>query len=214
MATRVDVPEAEAMGSWSALPAARLEPAGPSSAGFRRIGCGTFQDAARYLHELPYARNTDRSDFRLVLVERRGTCSTKHALLADVALEQKLPVALAVGIYDMTDANTPGVGRVLAVHGLDALPEAHCYLKYAGRRVDVTRSGVAPQQAIARFHREWEIGPAQIGEHKVELHQAYLREWLRDPRRSPLSFEDLWRVREECILALASPFVPDQAPGR
>jgi hypothetical protein len=29
----------------------------------------------------------------------------------------------------MSEANTPGLGRVLSQHGLDSIPEAHCYLR-------------------------------------------------------------------------------------
>jgi hypothetical protein len=192
------------MKSWPDLPEAPLRRAGPCSASLLRAGCATYRDAARYLHELPYGRNSDRSDYRLVLVEGRGTCSTKHALLAAVAREQGLPVSLRVGIYDMSEANTPGVGRVLTAHGLDSIPEAHCYLAYGGERVDITRSGVAPQSEIPRLHREWTIEPSQIGEHKIELHRRYLEAWLGHPLRLGLSLAEIWRIRESCIAALSS----------
>ena len=39
--------------------------------------------------------------FRSVLSAGKGTCSTKHALLAAVASEQNIPVALTLGIYEM-----------------------------------------------------------------------------------------------------------------
>lgn len=192
------------MESWPALPAAPLAAPGPDSEGFRRLGCASYRDAARALHELPYGRNADRSDYRLVLSEGRGTCSTKHALLAAVAREQDLPVALHIGIYDMTEANTPGVGRVLSAHGLPSLPEAHCYLAYAGLRVDVTRAGVSPEAAIGPFRQEWSIEPSQIGAYKVALHQRYLRAWLTERRDLGLCFEELWEIREACILALGA----------
>jgi hypothetical protein len=146
----------------------------------------------KYLHELPYGRNADRADFHSVLSEGRGTCSTKHALLAAVALEQGLAVSLAVGIYDMSEINTPGVGHVLSRHGLDSLPEAHCYLRYSRRRVDITRSGISPQGPIAHFHAEWTIEPSQIGAHKIALHQQYLRDWLHERSERPFTLEELW----------------------
>ena len=186
------------------LPEASLDAPGLASAAFREIGCVTYRSAARHLHELPYGRNSDRANFWLVLPEQRGTCSTKHALLATLASEQNLPVSLTVGIYDMSEANTPGVGAVLSAHALESIPEAHCYLAYAGLRVDVTRTGASPRTVIAHFHREWTIEPAQIGAHKVALHQRYLRDWLREHRDLELSFDELWRTRESCILALGS----------
>jgi hypothetical protein len=191
------------METWQILPEAPLRNPGSDSEALREVGCDTFRSAARYLHELPYGRNSDRSDYRLVLREGRGTCSTKHALLAAVAREQELPVALTIGIYDLCESNTPGVGRILAAHDLVSIPEAHCYLTYEGRRVDVTRSGVTPSASISRFHREWTIGPAQIGEHKVRLHKSYLRQWLAQHREISFGEEELWRIREACILALS-----------
>lgn len=187
------------MESWPVLPEASLGAAGPDSESLLRVGCDSYRSAARYLHALPYGRNTDRANFRLVVSEQRGTCSTKHALLAAVALEQNLPVSLTIGIYDMNEANTPGVGRVLSARGLDSIPEAHCYLGYAGFRVDITRSGISPQAPIADFHEEWAIEPSQIGVHKLALHQQYLRDWLREHRNLSFSFEEVWRIREACI---------------
>jgi len=192
------------MESWTILPEAPLDGLGPASEAFRTIGCDSYRSAARHLHELPYGRNSDRADFWLVLSERRGTCSTKHALLAEMALEQRLPVTLTIGIYDMAEANTPGVGGILARRGLESIPEAHCYLTCSGRRVDITRSGVSPRASIAHFHEEWTIAPAQIGAHKLALHRGYLREWLRGRRDLSLSFEELWQIREACIIALGS----------
>ena len=190
------------MASWPLLPEALLDAPGPASDAFREIGCLTYRSAARHVHELPYGRNSDRADFWLVLPEQRGTCSTKHALLATVASEQTLPVFLSVGIYVLSEANTPGVGRILSAHALESIPEAHCYLSHSGLRVDVTRSGASPRAAIAGFHREWTIEPQEIGADKTALHQRYLRDWLRDQRDPELSFEELWRIRESCILAL------------
>jgi hypothetical protein len=91
-----------------------------------------------------------------------------------------------------------------SAHGLDSIPEAHCHLEYAGRRVDITRSGIAAQAPIARFHREWSIEPEEIGAHKLALHQQYLRSWLRERRDLCFSLEELWRIREACILALGA----------
>ena len=192
------------MESWAILPDASIRAQGPNSAAFLELGYDSFRGAAQYLHQLPYGRNADRADYRLVLHEKRGTCSTKHALLAGVALEQGLPVSLMIGIYDMNDANTPGVGNVLAAHELESIPEAHCYLSYAGRLVDITRSDATPKSPIAHFHNEWTIEPFQIGAHKLALHQQYLRDWLSEHRHPKLTFEALWSIREECIQALSA----------
>lgn len=192
------------MQSWLAFPDAPLSAAGSCSTALLRAGCSTIRDSARFLCELPYGRNTNRADYRLVLPEQRGTCSTKHALLAAAARECDLPLSLTIGIYDMTEANTPGVGRVLRANSLSAIPEAHCYLTYQGQRLDITRSDVTPRASMGPFHREWPIEPSQIGEYKVRLHQEYLREWLADHPELRLGPEEIWRIREQCILSLST----------
>src|ERR1041385_4464432 len=76
------------------------------SASFRNVGCLSFTDAARYVMHLPYGRNTRRSDYQLVLIEQKGTCSTKHALLTALARELGIAVDLMLALYDMSEQNT------------------------------------------------------------------------------------------------------------
>ncbi len=85
------------MRSWDALPEHQLALLGDVSAQFLALGLGEYRAAARVVSQLQFGRNADRADFRLVLPEHRGTCSTKHALLAALALEQRLPVHLTLG---------------------------------------------------------------------------------------------------------------------
>ena len=47
-------------------------------------------------------------------------------------------VKLMLGLYAMTEGNTPGVGAVLGAAGIAAIPEAHCYLMCRERRFDYT----------------------------------------------------------------------------
>jgi hypothetical protein len=175
---------------------------GPVTRRFRAAGVEDFGGAAGYLLQLPYGRITDRSKFWLVLEEGRGTCTTKHATLAELAREQHIDVQLMLGIYAMTERNTPGVGAVLEGHGLTCIPEAHCYLRYQGQRVDVT--GVAAgAEPIDRFLHEEPITVEQIGAYKNDLHRRFLRDWIvREETVRGRSLDGVWRIREECIAAL------------
>jgi hypothetical protein len=192
------------MNSWDALPHVPLQAAGPVSTEFIAHGIIDFQAAGRFLQGLPYGRTKDRADFRAVLREGKGTCSTKHALLAALAHEQGLPVVLTLGIYAMHERNTPGVGAVLTPYGLASLPEAHCYLTYAGRRIDITRSGVEPTEPITQLLHEESIAPEQIGDYKVTLYRHYMQTWVNTNAKEVRgrSVEDMWQIREECIAAL------------
>jgi hypothetical protein len=92
------------------LPDFALDDSPPLGARFAALGILDYRGAARHVRSLPYGRNSDRSDWMLVLNEGRGTCSTKHALLAELARENGRRVALMLGVYEMDEANTPGVG--------------------------------------------------------------------------------------------------------
>ena len=193
------------MYSWDVLPPDSLKPTGPLTTEFTSRGIADFRTAGRYLRALPYGRTTNRADFRSVLSAGKGTCSTKHALLAAVASEQNLPVTLTLGIYEMHERNTPGVGTVLTRYGLTFLLEAHCYLSYEDKRIDITRSGAEPTEPISQFMHEETIDPQQIEDYKVRFHREIMKQWVNNNVDivQRLHFDDVWRIREECIAALS-----------
>ena len=108
----------------------------------------------------------------------------------------------------MNERNTPGVGRVLAHHGLVEIPEAHCYLMHDGARIDITRDIPASTEAIAALLYEETITPPQVGLYKANVHQEFLQNWLQNMEFGRTwTSDDLWRVREDCIAALAAPLL-------
>ena len=191
--------------SWEALDAIDLKADGFVTAAFLRLGMRDLRAAAKYVSSLTYGRNTHLDDPLIVLSEGRGTCSTKHALLRRLAIEQHLDIALVLGIYEMTEKNTPGVGNVLHRHGLTALPEAHCFLRTAGCRIDVTREvDQIPSEAISCFLHEEDIDPMQITDYKTALHKKFLSKWTAEhDGLDGRSLTDVWNIREECIAALS-----------
>jgi hypothetical protein len=193
--------------TWDVLDPIALKPQGTISEQFLQLSVPNYREAARYVGDLPYGRNSNTLDPLIVLKERRGTCSTKHVLLRRLAIEQKIDVVLVVGIYEMNARNTPGIGQVLEQHNVISLPEAHCYLRSNGRRVDLTRgSDTIKSEPITRFLHEEEIEPNQAGIYKRELHQRFLRQWIEENGTlTKLTFEELWKVREQCIAALTHP---------
>jgi hypothetical protein len=189
------------MESWNIFDPVELAPKGEISIAFICSGSRDYRAAAQFVSRLPYRRNSDVRDSLVVMREGCGTCSTKHALLSRLAMEQGLGLTLVVGIYEMSGDNTPGIGRVLGEHRLKSLSEAHCYLRYRGRRVDVTWGNGRVRDL--KFLLEEDILPEQIGEHKAALHRQYMRRWMADSNAPGLDLDNLWRIREECIAALS-----------
>ena len=90
------------------------------------------------MHELPYGYNSDRDDLMILFKEKMGSCTTKHAVIATLAVELDLPVAKHIGIYAMTEAIVTGTDRILQQYGLPHLPMIHCFLVHGRYRVDLT----------------------------------------------------------------------------
>ncbi len=163
-------------------------------------GLPDLRALALHLLALPYGRPADRRNLSAPLLEGRGSCSSKHALLALAAREAGCDLTLMLGIYAMSGANTPGIAGVLARHGLDAVPEAHCYARIGDTRVDITGlAGAATASPFDALLWEEVITPEDVVEAKPALHRAFLDRWGAE---RGLDGARLWRVREECIAAL------------
>lgn len=166
----------------------------------------SFGQLVEHVSRLPYGRNSDRAAWTRVLAEQRGTCATKHALLAAVGHECRLDVGLVLLIYAMDQRNTPGVGAVLSAHGLSSLPEAHCVLRTPNGLIDATHPPAPRRGAPGPVLHMEEIEPDGIRSRKVALHRRVLASWLA-ANRPDLSLESAWLIRESCIMALS------RAPG-
>nr|WP_321245516.1 hypothetical protein [uncultured Psychroserpens sp.] len=169
------------------------------------LGLTDFDAVYNYMKQLPYGRNSNRSNYKLVLKENKGTCSTKHAFLKAVAIENNTEdLKLCLGIFKMNRDNTPKISAVLDRYQLDYIPEAHCYLKVSDTIKDITFNdshNELPAFAQSLLHEEF-ILPEHIGEYKVNLHQTFLKSWIIK-ENIPLTFDELWKVRELCIAQLS-----------
>ncbi|WP_353779933.1 hypothetical protein [Winogradskyella sp. 3972H.M.0a.05] len=175
----------------------------PLSKTLKAQDVSSFAQACDYIRNLPYGRNSDRSDFNLILREEKGTCSTKHAFLKQLAIENNIPVELCIGVYKMNAENTKGIGSVLDANQLDYIPEAHCYLKFEGKRYDFTKQNSNANMFESVLLFEASIQPEQIGDYKVALHQDYIKSWIAS-EGIPYAFEDVWTIREACIANLSA----------
>src|SRR6218665_906649 len=182
------------------LPDFKIALSGGISGACLSRGLDSFHRVADFIHHLPYGRNADKSNLASLFTEGRGTCSTKHAFLSRLAQEQgQEGIQLTVGLYRMHAKNTPAVARRLGQHGLNFIPEAHCYLKFGGRRFDFTKSGPGALDFEPDLIEEISIEPEQINGYKVSYHKTYLKAWLQTNPELNLALEELWQIREQCI---------------
>ncbi len=162
-----------------------------------------FKSAAEYIQFLPYKRNAQKENQLRVFEDLGGTCSTKHSLLKNLAIENNFPeMKLMLGIFMMTEANTSKITTVLKKYDLKEMPEAHNYLKYKNEILDFTRKNSSPENFIHDWVQEIEIQPFQITDFKIDYHRNFLKNYLLENSAISYNLEAFWKIREECILAL------------
>lgn len=157
------------------VPDFRLSNDSPAARAFVRRGVGDFSGAVRIIGGLPGSHGSWHADDpRRVLPEGRGSRAAKHALLATLAMEHRVPLQLVLGIYEIDAGNTPSAAGVLRGARLGAVPDADCFLSYDGRDLDLTCEAGAPPLV----HRE-PIAPAEIGSYRIAVYHRFLWEWTR-----------------------------------
>lgn len=120
------------------FPDAAIDGSGVVTSEFLKLGITGFTEACRYVHEMPYGYNSDRDDLLILFKEGKGSCTTKHAVIATLADELSLPIRKSIGIYAMTEDLVTGTQPILENYRLPYIPMVHCFLVNENYRVDLT----------------------------------------------------------------------------
>jgi len=167
------------------------------------IGIHNLSQLCEWLKNLPYNRTSNRSDISLVIKEKCGTCSSKHALIKSIAEENNFQdFKLIIGLYKMHNVNTPGIGDVLQHANLEFIPEAHCYIKFHEEIIDVTNESSFYHKIANEILNEIEILPIQVGPFKVDYHKKELENWI-NAENINYNLSEIWAFREQCIYNLS-----------
>ena len=201
------------MDNFNVFPDKRIAEDGPVSKMFIDLGIKSFQEACRYVHELPYGYNSNSDDLMILFKEKKGTCTTKHAVIGTLAQELALPVHKNVGIYAMTEEIVSGTDSLLAELHLPYIPMLHCFLVYENFRVDLTegnRNG--KNRSIEAFLHVQQVEPDISEKDEYLLYRKALKDVVL--KRSELSGVDLKHIlhgREEGIKLLKANIPPHPA---
>lgn len=186
----------------AALPDFPVIAAGTASGVVVAAGFNGFLTLAEHVRQLPYGRPAHQQDTLAVLREKCGTCSDKHRLLAAVAQEcGRSDIELVIGLYEMSERNTPGVGSILRNAGVASIPEAHCYLRHAGQRHDFTGLAAGAESPFQSLSTECVVMPASLVADKAALHRQALEQWAVS---QGFSAAQAWALREACVAALGT----------
>jgi len=166
------------MEKFTVFPNKSLSHAGIISAKFLSLGIKSFIQACKYVQELPYGYNTNRDDLMILFKENKGTCTTKHAVIATLAKELNLSIEKYVGIYAMIEEIVTGADEILKKYHLPYVPMIHCFLVYDEYRVDLSEgNNNGKNRSIEEFLYTQQVEP-NISE-KAEY--LLYRKALKDP---------------------------------
>ena len=175
--------------------------AGPLSKQLYDTGVQNLATLLEWVRNQPYGRNSDRTDYSLVLTEKKGSCSTKHALIKAVTTENEWPdVNLYIGFFFMDGFLFPQLDDILKEAGIEGIPEAHAFLVINGEYFDI--SGLSSPIEEDLIVDEMEIEPEGIGDLKISVHKGFLGEWA-EAEKINLPIDQLWAIREACITKLS-----------
>jgi len=181
------------------IPNFQLNPENQISKKMIELGIQDFDSACEYVKNIPIGRNTSRNNFTLIFDENKGTCSTKHALLNQIAEENNQnDIELMFGIYLISPETHPLLTNLFKDNCLTNLPETHCFLRYKGKRYDFTSQNNLLNLIESKIVREQRIEPNQVSEWKEKIHQDYLMRWLKRKPELTINLDEIWKIREEC----------------
>ena len=171
---------------------------------FLDLGIATFHEACRWVHQLPYGYNSDRDDLMILFKEKMGSCTTKHAVIATLAAELKLPIRKNVGIYAMTEALVTGTQGILDHYRLPYVPMIHCFLNYQDHRVDLSEGNRNGKNGpIDHFLYTAEVAATITAKDEYRLYRQALKdEVFSRPELEGVDMKTLLKAREEGLAVL------------
>ena len=196
------------MDTFDVLPDASINSSGVISRNFIRLGVRGFIDACRYVHQLPYGYNSDRDDLLILFKESKGSCTTKHAVIASLADELGLPIVKNIGVYGMTEEIVTGTNDILNKFNLPYVPMVHCFLVFQDYRVDLTEGNDnGKKRPVEQFFHTETVIPNISAKDEYLLYRNALKDniLLREELRSVgVGIKRILQARDEGIKLLRS----------
>ena len=192
------------MESYTVFPDRAITQTGPMGRIFTGLAIGTFHEACRWVQQLPYGYNSDRDDLMILFKEKRGSCTTKHAVIATLAAELALPIHKQVGIYAMTEALVTGTREILARYRLPYVPMLHCFLNYRDHRVDLSEGNRNGKNGpVDRFLFTADVSATISAKDEYRLYRQALKgEILFRPELEGIDMKTMLKAREEGLALL------------
>lgn len=192
------------MDSYNKLPDAKINPIGKISKTFLVLGIKSFKEACNYVHNIEYGYNTNYEDKMILFKENKGTCITKHAIIAGLAKELKLPLYKHVGVYKFTEEISRGTNEILLKYKIPYIPMVHCFLVYKDFRFDLTEGNCnGKNTSIEEFIHEQKVDPFISRKDEYLLLKRVIKEIILPSKEMEgIKERSILKAREEAIILL------------
>ena len=189
------------MDSYELLPQLDITPSGEISTKFLSKGIKTFQEACNYVHNLDYGYNSDADDRWILFKEFKGSCTSKHGVIAGLAEELKVSLYKHVGIYKFTEKIVKGAQKIIDKYHIPYIPIVHCFLVHENHRFDLTEGNFnGKESSIEEFIHEEQVDPFITRKDEYLLYRRVLEEKiLPSLDLAGISIKIILKAREEAI---------------
>ncbi|MFW9901635.1 MAG: hypothetical protein ACFFDY_10125 [Candidatus Thorarchaeota archaeon] len=192
------------MDPYNKLPDAEIKSVGEISSQFLKLGIRTFKEACDYVHNIEYGYNTNYDDKLIFFKENKGSCTSKHAVIAGLAEELNIPLYKHIGIYKLNEKISTGMKNILKKYNLPYVPIVHCFLVYQNYRFDLTEGNCnGKNTTIEDFIYEKRVEPFISVKDEYLLFKKILKEIIL-PSKEMAGVKEriLLKAREESIILI------------
>ena len=192
------------MDSYDKLPDAEIKPGGEMSRKFLELGIKSFKQACEYVNIIEYGYNSNYDDKLIFFKEKKGTCTSKHAVIAGLAEELNIPLYKHVGVYKFTEEISTGANEILKKYKIPYVPMIHCFLVYRNLRFDLTEGNCnGKNTAINELIYEEKVDPFISGKDEYLLFKRVLKKQILPSKEMEgIKERSLLKARSESIILL------------
>ncbi|MHA1984335.1 MAG: hypothetical protein ACW967_08265 [Candidatus Hodarchaeales archaeon] len=189
------------MDSYKFLPDSPISASGLMSEKFLELDIKSFTKACVYVHKTQYGYNSNYDDKLIFFKEKKGTCTTKHAVIGGLAEELKIPLYKSVGIYKLTEEISEGVNELLEKYKVPYVPLVHCFLVFKQYRFDLTEgNNNGKKTSVNEFIHTEKVDPFITRKDEYILYKRILIEKiLTSKEMTGVNARTILKAREECI---------------
>jgi len=182
------------MDSYDKIPDAEIKSLGEMSKKFLDLGIKSFKQSCEYVHKIEYGYNSNYNDKFIFFKENKGTCTSKHAVIAGLAEELHIPLYKYVGIYKLTEEISTGTNEILKKYKIPYIPMIHCFLVYKDSRFDLTEGNYnGKKTTIDELIHEEKVDPFISNKDEYLLFKKVLKNKV-------LPLEEMDEIKERALL--------------